>query len=221
MSVIVLFFGACGYQVKIEKKEEDTSADVVENLSECPDEVPEEYQFVWDCTKENCEGSAIVYRHTTGQSADDGTLALTQQWFVFDGVASCVDTFTINGILTDLNPDVFDCSTCELVYEVQWTMTESNCQINWGPNTFKQENDAMVYDGFIVMDTHSRTFDSSDEDGLIRNPDGNMNVFEWPVNSDTGEANKMVGTGTALSITEESDFPETYLWTNGSGDCYQ
>ena len=51
--------------------------------------------------------------------------------------------------------------------------------------------------------------------------DGNMNVFEWPVNAETGEANKMMGTGTALSITEGTEFPETYIWTNGSGDCYQ
>ena len=56
---------------------------------------------------------------------------------------------------------------------------------------------------------------------MVRNPDGNMNVFEWPVNSETGEANKMMGTGTALSITEGTEFPETYVWTNGSGDCYQ
>ena len=31
----------------------------------------------------------------------------------------------------------------------------------------------------------------------------------------------MMGTGTAISITEGTEFPETYIWTNGSGDCYQ
>ena len=68
------------------------------------------------------------------------------------------------------------------------------------------------------------TFADEDGDGeidIVRNPDGNMNVFEWPVNAETGEANKMMGTGTALSITEGTEFPETYVWTNGSGDCYQ
>ena len=239
MSLFALLFGACGYQVKIEKKEDDTSSDVPINASDCPDEVPDEYKYVWDCTKENCDGSALVYRYTTGESSDDGALQLTQQWFVFDGVESCVDTFSINGVLTDLNPGQFDCETCELVYQIQWTMTESNCQINWGPNTFKQENDSMVYDGYLVMDTHGRApgfadeKDPNDIDGdgnydepdgeidMVRNPDGNMNVFEWPVNPETGEANKMMGTGTAISITEGTEFPETYVWTNGSGDCYQ
>ena len=46
-----------------------------------------------------------MYRYTTGESSDDGALQLTQQWFVFDGVESCVDTFSINGVLTDLNRD--------------------------------------------------------------------------------------------------------------------
>ena len=94
MSGLLLFLGACGYQVKIEKKEEDTSAEIAENASDCPDEVPEEYQFVWDCRKD-CDGSAVVYRYTTGESSDDGGLQLTQQWFVFDGVESCVIHFRL------------------------------------------------------------------------------------------------------------------------------
>ena len=79
MSAVLLFLVACGYQVKIEKKEADTSAEIPENTSDCPDEVPEEYQYVWDCNKENCDGSALVYRYTTGESSDDKSLQLTQK----------------------------------------------------------------------------------------------------------------------------------------------
>ena len=70
-----------------------------------------------------------MYRVGSGVAIDNGNLSMTEQWFVFDGIQHCIDTFEITGVESDTNPDVFGCSGCERIFEVTWTLTDMQCNL--------------------------------------------------------------------------------------------
>ena len=220
MFVWMLFFLACG------DKQSDTAAGDTAgasvNNSNCPDEVPEDYRYTWDCLSTDCDGS-MVYRSATGASISDGSISLTENWFVFDGASPCIDTFQIEGNAVDMNPDIFGCPSCERVFEVYWTLTESQCGLNW-TNTFaEQESEDQIYFGYLLLDTHQRV--SFDEDvPLERYEDNSIIISGAPVNQAVGTYNPIpdYALGTAVPNTADDGIgaPEDYVWAS-RGDCYQ
>lgn len=192
------------------------------NGSNCPNAVPEEYRFTWDCLSTDCDGS-MVYRYAQGSSNDSGTLNMQEQWFVFDGVEPCIDTFQIEGVASDINPENFGCTTCERIFEVYWNLIDSQCNLNWSKTFAEQESDDQSYYGFIMMDTHHRV--SFDEGApLERYEDNVINIVAAPVNQAQGvyEPIPTYATGTANPNTsvDEIGAPEDYTWVS-QGNCYQ
>ena len=177
----------------------------------CPDIVPEEYRFIWDCALNSCPGGPLIYNSATGESRADGSIEIAEQWFVFTSGGACVDTFQITGQASDLDPNELRCSGCEGVYEVEWTMTTGNtCQLSWG-GLFIDDNDNIEgpYAGYLMFDTHTAFGD--------RNPDNAALVVGSPVEGRTAYLNPDWGRGTATPAAADQPAgpPETYTWTNG------
>ena len=220
---------ACGEEKTTEEGNSvfDQETDNTDNVdgSGCPSVVPEEYRFLWDCeNSEGCNGK--LYRRAVGESFEDGSFELTEQWFLFNGPGDyCVDTFEISGEYDDRNPDTFGCISCEAMYEVHWTMQESQCEVIWSPFFADQEADdptTQSYYGFILLDTHGG-WDIRYE---------NMLVIASPVNGNQYAPNNNYAQGTATPTYEgatpagEADpmidehQPANYEWSN-AGDCLQ
>jgi hypothetical protein len=207
---VLFFLLACDkYKiVKVDELEDSAASEV--DPGACPDSVPEEFRYVWDCASDTCGGS-MVYRNATGESNADGTITISEDWFVFDGAEPCIDHFEITGVITEINPEAFNCATCEEVFEVEWDLTSATCGWNW-KTTFADQEEPPYY-GFILFDTHN-SFGQ-------RNPDDAMRVIGVPVNdSGGGQLLSEYGRGTATPTTEQDSYPEVYAWSN-SGDCYE
>ena len=185
---------ACG-----EEKESETTNTVFDQEGEnednvdgsgCPSVVPEEYVYLWDC--ENAEGcNGKLYRQAEGESFDDGSFELTERWFLFNGPGDyCVDTFQIRGQYDSREPSTFGCQSCEVMYEVYWTMTDFQCEVLWSPFFAEQEPadpERQEYYGYISLDTHGG-WD-------IRSPE--MLVVASPVNGNQYAPNTNYARGTA------------------------
>ena len=219
MMFLLLSMFACG------DKQTDSGSDVpggsVENNSTCPDEVPSEYWYTWDCLNVDCGGST-VYRVGSGAAIDNGNLSMTEQWFVFDGIQHCIDTFEITGVESDTNPDVFGCSGCERIFEVTWTLTDMQCNLNWSSTFADQESEDQVYVGYLLFDTHQRvSFDESVP--LERFEDNFFVISAAPVNVAENAYAPIpdYATGTATPTGEDGiGVPEEYTYAR-SGTCYQ
>ena len=233
MTLSLLAFGlvACG-----EEKETSESSNSVfdqegneDNVdgSGCPSVVPEEYQFLWDC--ENAQGddcSAKLYRHAEGESFEDGTFELTERWYLFNGPGDyCVDTFSIVGQYDSREPSTFGCISCESMYEIYWTMTDSQCEVIWSPLFAEQEaNDpaSQEYYGFVMLDTHGG-WDLRYEEMLVVAAPVNGNQYAPNNNYARGVATPTyegaTPAGEADPMIDEHQ-PATYEWTN-AGDCMQ
>lgn len=177
----------------------------------CPDIVPEEYRFIWDCALNSCPGGPLIYNYATGESDASGALTVAEQWFVFSAGEACVDTFEITGQLSDLDPNELRCSGCEVVYEVEWTMATGNsCGLAWG-GLFIDDNDNVEgpYSGYLMFDTHTAFGD--------RNPENAALVVGSPVEGRTAFLNPNWGRGTATpaAADQAAGPPESYAWTNG------
>lgn len=228
--ILVLGLIACGDKETTEEGTSvfDASNNDTDNVdgSGCPSVVPEEYRFLWDCenTSEDC--SAKLYRYGVGESFEDGSFEVTEQWFLFNGPSDyCVDTFTITGQWDDRTPNTFGCADCEKMYEVYWDMQDSQCEVIWSSFFADQEASdptAQSYYGFILLNTHGG-WDIRSE---------NMLVMASPVNGNQYAPNGNYGRGVATPTYEgavpvgEADpmiddiQPSTYVWTN-TGDCLQ
>lgn len=219
-SVIFALLFACG------AKEGDTasSGDSAEadNGSNCPNSVPEEYRFTWNCLNTDCAG-ATVYRYAQGQSDQNGNIQVEEKWFVFDGIQPCVDTFQISGLASDINTDQFGCTTCERIFEVSWDLQDAQCGWNWKSTFADQESDEQSYYGFLMMDTHHRV--SFDEGApLERYEDNVIHLVGAPVNLAEGVYDPIPNYATGVAIpntsNDEIGAPEDYTWVS-EGSCYQ
>lgn len=217
MMIVLLSIFACG-----DKQTDSGSFDTAEeNNSTCPNEVPEEYRYTWDCLNVDCDG-ATVYRSGSGATIDNGTLSMTEQWFMFDGVQPCIDTFEISGVESDTNPTTFGCSGCERIFEVTWTLTDMQCNVNWGSTFADQESEDQIYVGYLLLDTHQRV--SFDEDVPLERYEDNFFVISAaPVNTVEGVYVSIpdYATGTANPSGEDGiGVSEDYTYAS-AGTCYQ
>ena len=221
---------ACG-----EDKDSETTNTVFDQEGEnednvdgsgCPSIVPEEFQFLWDCenTQDDCSGK--LYRHAVGESFEDGSFELTEQWYLFNGPGEyCVDTFNIVGQYDSREPSTFGCISCESMYEIYWMMTDSQCEVIWSPLFADQEasNPAnQEYYGFVMLDTHGG-WDLRYEEML---------VIAAPVNGSQYAPNNNYARGTATPTAADATpageadplidehQPALYEWSN-AGDCLQ
>jgi hypothetical protein len=207
---------ACG-----DKVSDSAESGVEVNNSNCPNEVPEDLRYTWDCQNVDCGGST-VYRLGSGASIADGTISMTEQWFVFDGIQPCIDTFEISGIESDTNPDVFGCSGCERIFEVTWTLTDMQCNWNWSSTFADQESEDQIYIGYLLLDTHHRV--SFDEDVPFERYEDNLVVISAaPVNMAEGVYASIADYGNGIATPSGEDgigVPEEYSYAS-NGSCYQ
>ena len=203
--------------------------------SGCPEVVPEQYRFVWDC--ENSEGCAAkLYRYGVGESFADGSFQVTEQWFSFEGPGTyCVDTFSITGEWDAREPATFGGGTAEELFEITWEMADSQCGLIWSPMFADQEADDPVtqtYGGFMMFDTHNAW--------SVRNEDYEMLLIAAPVNGNEYAPNSNYARGTVTPTDPDHAEPAhqedgnwccedplsgtfqaaEYVWAN-SGDCLQ
>lgn len=232
---------ACGSEKETDDDENavfDENSDDTDNVdgSGCPEIVPEEYRYLWNCENEG-DCSATLYRYGVGESFDDGSFQVTEKWFSFDGPGSyCVDTFQIMGEWDSREPATFGGSTAEELFDITWEMTDSQCQVIWSPLFADQEADdpnTQTYGGFMMFDTHTSW--------ELRNPDYGALLIAAPVNGNQYATNfnyaenatvTPTGDHEAPGAQDENDQwccedtlagefqPAEYVWTNG-GDCLQ
>ena len=221
MFLVFLSFIACS-----DKQTDSGFVDGEEvNNSNCPNAVPEEFRYTWDCLNVDCGGST-VYRLGSGSSLADGTITITEQWFVFDGIQPCIDTFEISGIESDINPQLLNFPPSPHTnrgFEVMWKLTDSQCNLLWKSTFADQESDEQEYFGYLFMDTHSRT-SFNEEDPLERYEDNFVVVGAAPVNSAENEYAPIpeYASGSATPTTADTAIgvPEEYSWSS-SGSCYE
>ena len=216
----------CGVQLADEKNntdsgvEEDTDP-VVENLSDCPDVVPEQYRYVWDCQNANCNGS-MVYRYGVGSTSSDQSISIEEKWFIFEGGGNYViDTFQLEGELSEINESTFGLANLEENYEIWWEMSEQQSNWNWSKTFAEQENEEQRYYGYILIDTHTTLTQE-------RNPENAVMVSAAPVNqTPDGAFYDLINDyarGTATPLEEEGEeyqwVPSDFVWAS-SGSCYE
>lgn len=233
---------ACGSEKENNGDDEnsvfDNNSQDTDNVdgSGCPADVPEEFRYLWDC--ENEEGCATkLYRYGVGESFEDGTIQITEQWFAFDGPgAYCIDTFEITGNWDSREPGTFQSPTSEELFEITWTMVDNGCsEIIWSPLFADQPADdpaTQTYGGFMIFDTHNSWG--------VRNEDYAALVISAPINAGqyVKDSNYASGTVTptgehepAMEQDENGDWccedplagefqPSEYVWAN-SGACLQ
>lgn len=199
----------------------DKSVDSAQiNMSNCPDEVPEQYRYTWDCLNQvtDCGGS-LVYRYAEGSSAANGHLQMQERWFVFDGGSHCIDTFQITGTPADEIADEY-CLDCERGFAVEWALQDTQCNMDW-EKTFQNEDlEEQTYTGFLMLDTHRRvTFGEP----LQRYEKNVMDVSAAAKDESSGlyALIGVYGSGTAIPSTSDEAIgaPEDYQWQNSA--CYQ
>ena len=187
------------------------------NDSPCPADVPEEYQYLWDCHANQCdEGDRVLYHWGSGSSQANMDLDIDEKWFMFwteDDVAQyCVDTFHIEGEESKYDVGTFECDGCELIFDVSWTLDSDNdCSTVWGSLFIddKDEDDG-PFNGVLLMDTHN-AFGG-------RNEDNAMLVYSAPFNDNYYYKDLNYGRGTAWPSTEVDGPPEDYNWVS-SAQC--
>ena len=183
----------------------------------CPDEVPEEYQYIWDCQAETCDGP-MLYRYGVGSSDASGELTIVEQWFLFNGGSDyCVDAFTVQGEWSVIDPTTFNCSQCERTFEVEWDHTTQSCGVIWGGIFFGEDgqSEEPPYDGFLMFDTHTAFGGRNEGNGAL--------VVGAPVLGGAYYPKPDWARGTANPQGEDPEdpaeyTPEDYVYVN-SGSC--
>lgn len=230
MTITVAALTACG-----EDKDSTNTGDAVfdqetdntDNAdgSGCPSVVPEQYWFLWDCeNSEGCNGK--LYRYGEGESFEDGSFEVTEQWFVFNGPGDyCVDTFSITGQWDDREPSTYGCASCEGMYEVYWEIQESQCGVLWSPffaDQAAETPDGQEYYGYILLDTHGG-WDIRNEEMLVTASPVNGNQYAPNFNYARGTATPTYEGATPVGEADpmkEEQQPAEYKWAN-TGDCLQ
>ncbi len=205
---------------------ETTDSGEIASDSDCPSDVPEQYQYSWDCLASSCPGGWLMYRNGIGESTADGRLAVEEKYYIFTTTQSCVDTFSVAGIHSDYNPSNFNCSNCEEIFEIYWQLTDSQCKDTMGwtwKSTFgDQESATDEYYGYLMFDTHNAFGD--------RNPENNILAIGAAVDSAEGSYSPMMdyargsATPTEDGVDMDGDggidfYPSAFDWVN-SGVCY-
>lgn len=194
--------------------DEDGGDDGDTNSAPCPDEVPEEYRYLWDCSASTCDSGEVFAVHTgTGSSSEAGLLDTTEQWFLFwDRDTYCIEEFSLGGPTSAYDPASFNCSGCEEIYEVEWEMTTDNaCGLSWG-SVFVDDSDVdSPFSGFLMFDTHNAFGD--------RNEDNKMLVVSAPVTDGYYYPNADYGRGTANPSSKVDGPPTDYHWVS-NGSCW-
>lgn len=148
-------------------------------------DVPEEYRLHWNttepCQDEEGEPGIQVYRHA-GAARSEGygataTLHATETWYWFHGQDSaldCKDVFTLTGAY-QLGPyEALGCAECEEGYAYTRVMVERGCPYDYdfafGRPLDDQSADALIFEGYLLFDTHTST-------GAEPNEDGRMGIF--------------------------------------------
>jgi hypothetical protein len=186
----------------------------------CPDYVPETYQYLWDCKAAACDaGEYALYNHGQGSSTEDGEITVEEKryWFHATESNNCIDTFTIVGETGTINAKNDPCSTCEESWEVTWELTDRQCNILY-VNSFNHEDvdmdaDEQIYPGYLMFDTHMTMTEK-------RNEDDEMLVIGLHLNetATTYMQDNDYGRGTATPTGSEDGPPEDYDWVS-TGSC--
>lgn len=180
----------------------------------CPDTVPEEYRYLWDCEANSCDGNPILYNYGVGSSTADGGFSAEEKWYIFGGGTECMDVFTIEGDWSEIDPVNFRCSECEEIFQVTWELTSGNtCGLVWGSLFVDDRDDAEgPFSGFLLFDTHNAFED--------RNEDNAALVIGAPGKGGTYYPNPNYGRGEAVPEAADQPIgpPESYEWT-GPGTC--
>ena len=191
------------------------TGDTAPDDSPCPDSVPEQYQWSWDCEANSCDDDQrMVYHWGSGSSTADGDIELSEQWFMFwdGGDSSCVDEMSLDGSYATESPEDFSCAGCEEIWEIDITLDEQGCDVGWGSTFNDEDNSSGPWTGFAMFDTHTAFGD--------RNPDDAMQIFMAPVNWDEMTYTLLTyGRGTAVPTGDDDSWPEDYEWV-ASGACY-
>ncbi len=182
--------------------------------ADCPDDVPEEYRYIWDCDLSSCPGGPLIYRYATGESVDEPpytTIRIEESYYVFSSGGYCIDTFLIEGGWTNTDPTTYRCSECEETFHVTWTMSTGNaCGMVWGSLFFGREGADELegpWDGALALDTHGDLSGRTDRALVVAAP--------WLRPSD-GATYQDPNWGYAYT-TPTTDFdgpPETYVYSN-------
>jgi len=179
----------------------------------CPDEVPEEYRYLWDCAAATCDGDVYAVHLGTGSTDESGVLSTTEQWFLFWSRDDyCIEEFTLGGPTSSYDPSSFNCVGCEEIYEVEWEMTsDNNCSLSWG-SVFVDDSDIdSPFSGYLMFDTHNAFGD--------RNEDNKMLVVSAPVSDGFYYPNADYGRGVADPLSKVDGPPQQYDWVS-NGACW-
>ena len=182
--------------------------------SPCPEEVPEQYQYLWDCSAATCDGGVFAVHAGTGATNESGVLSATEQWFLFWSEDEyCIEEFEIGGPTSPYDPSSFNCSGCEEIYESEWEMTSDNaCSLLWGAVFIEDEENADgPFSGFLMFDTHN-AFGT-------RNEDNKMLVVSALVSGTSYYPNADYGRGTAIPTSDVDGPPQDYEWVS-NGACW-
>jgi len=186
----------------------------------CPDHVPEEYAWLWDCTASTCDGGRAVYHLGIGSSTASGAFTMEEKWYWFwdDGEESCTDTFSIVGErssnpFADSSSD--PCSYCEEVYAVEWELTTSECSVGYESMFDNEDVDEELYDGYLMMDTHTTLTEERNEDDAV----AVIALYRDQSTSGTYGGDYSYANGTATPSSSEDGPPEDYEWVNTSPLC--
>ena len=178
--------------------------------SDCPDAVPEQYRNIWDCSTEAC-GAPVLYRYGIGSSSADGSISMEETIFFFEAPGVwCSDTFVIEGDYSPIDPTTFNCSECEEIWDVTYTMSTGNsCGLQWG-SLFKERSDSVEgpFYAMMMFETHGAL--------TGRNEDNAMQVNACTTDSATGscQPNRDYAEGTATPTTSEDTWPHDYEYAS-------
>ena len=182
--------------------------------SPCPEEVPEQYQYLWDCSASTCDGGVFAVHAGTGSTSEAGLLTASEQWFLFWSEDEyCIEEFEIGGPTSPYEPASFNCSGCVEIYEAEWEMnTDNACSLLWGAVFIDDYDNAEgPFSGYLMFDTHN-AFGS-------RNEDNKMLVVSALVSGSSYHPNADYGRGTAIPTTDNDGPPQDYEWVS-NGACW-
>lgn len=190
----------------------------------CPSEVPDEYQYLWDCDTSSCDKS-ISYHIGEAESFEDGSFSATETYFRFeDEDTYCVDIFQTTGTWLDVNPEAYGGGTTDEVYEVNWELIQDQCGAYWssafggfewgggGGSDWGSGDFGPDYAGYLFFQTHTAF-------GEV-NPDGNILVFSARCDSgESGEDCSLNDDYARGNATEDATWvgpPRQYHWASSA-----
>lgn len=183
----------------------------------CPSDVPAEYRDSWDCQASTCgDGGVMLYHAGVGASDAGMSLDVLETWYLFwqegGSPTHCTDSLQISGEESSYSPDTFECDSCELIFDVSWTVQSDNgCGIPWGSLFIDDPGDTSgPFQGVIMLDTHTAFGDRNADDAVI--------VYGAAFDESYYYKDNDYGRGTATPTSAADGPPEDYSWAS-SGGC--